>query len=419
MGVRFSLVYPTRHRPEFVRQALRILGSQRHDSFEVIVSDNYVDAALSCEGVCRDSGLANLVYTRPPRPVGMVENWNHALPFATGDYVCYLTDKMFVLPDALGLVDQAIEQADGPEIVSWPSDSYTPASFPDYFGDGLYVSSSAPADAGLYRPYATREALDHRGRAEVSRLEQSPAEYSRGKLAFGAYRRDLVERVLGRFGSLFFNISPDYTSMVLGLAEARTAIEMAPSCVVGVNTDISNGMLSDTNDRAALAFLDSLEGGAAAILPNLFVPGLYVSQHNLVAHDYVTLRAAFELPFAFDATSWLVYCWEDVYRPGRQWSDTRVESEQKGILDAFVNALDTADAAAFRARRDARAAPKPMGLRSLRGLLPRKWRLRRLLPSRWQRGVPVRFSSIQAAVERSAAARSGSHALETVTSSGS
>jgi hypothetical protein len=28
----------------------------------------------------------------------MVDNWNHALAHATGDYVAFLTDKMFVLP---------------------------------------------------------------------------------------------------------------------------------------------------------------------------------------------------------------------------------------------------------------------------------------------------------------------------------
>jgi hypothetical protein len=37
-------------------------------------------------------------------------------------------------------------------------------------------------------------------------------------------------------------------------------------------------------------FLDTLSGGIEAILPELFVPGLYASQHNGVAHDYLSLR---------------------------------------------------------------------------------------------------------------------------------
>ncbi|MDQ2854169.1 MAG: glycosyltransferase family 2 protein, partial [Chloroflexota bacterium] len=272
MGPRFSIVYPTRHRPEFVRQALRILDTQRHGSFEVVVCDNYVDPALSCEQICRDSGLANLKYVRPPRPLGMVENWNHALPFATGDYVAYLTDKMFVLPDALGLIERAIDSARGPDIVSWTGDAFNPATWADYFGDGMYVGVSSLVRSERYRRFSPARELNRRGRADVSRGEQSWSDYSRGKLVFGAYRRELLERIVQRYGAVFHNISPDYTSMVLGLTEAHDAIELALSCVVSVNTDISNGMLSDTNDAAALAFLNSLAGGAESILPNMLVP---------------------------------------------------------------------------------------------------------------------------------------------------
>src|SRR4051812_29084241 len=140
MSPRFSLVYPTRHRPAFVRQALMILERQEYDSFEVIVSDNFVDATLTCEQVVRESSLGNVTYVRPPEPVGMVENWRYALQFATGDYVCYFTDKMFLLPGALRRVDRAIRDSADPEIISWTSDSYDPDSYADYFGAGQYSS---------------------------------------------------------------------------------------------------------------------------------------------------------------------------------------------------------------------------------------------------------------------------------------
>ena len=393
MSARFSLVYPTRHRPEFIRQALRMLETQRHPNFEMIVCDNYVDAALSCEQICRDSSLENLVYVRPAQPVGMVENWNHALQFATGDYVCYLTDKMFVLPDALGHIERAVDAAGGPEIVSWTSDAFNPTSFADYFGDGTYFVLSAQARSRLYRPFSPPDELDRRGRAGVSRGEQSPSDYSRGKLVFGAYRRELLQRIVQRYGALFHNISPDYTSMVLGLTEARNAIELGVSCVVSINTDISNGMLSDTNDTAALEFLSSLAGGAESILANMLVPGLYVSLHNWVAHDYLTLQRAFNISFEFNLANWLVYCREDVYRPGRRWSDARVEAEQKGLLAAFVESLEPAVVAAMQAHIASRAA--------LASAKPPRPSLQHLLPRRWQRVLTSRAPSIQAAVESS------------------
>ena len=394
MTPRFSVVYPTRHRPEFIRQALRILEAQRHANFQVVVSDNYVDPALSCEGICRDSSLANLTYVRPPQPVGMVENWNHALPFATGDYVCYLTDKMFVLPDALGHVERAIHAARGPEIVSWTSDAFNPASYADYFGDGSYVGVPSHPRTRLFRRYSAARELDRRGRGEVARGEQTWQDYCRGKLAFGAYRRELLDRIVKRFGALFHNISPDYTSMMLGLTETHDAIELPVSCVVSVNTDISNGMLSDLNDAAALAFLNSLAGGAERTLPNLLVPGLYASSNNMVAHDFLAMKKRFDLSFEFNTVNWLVYCREDIYRPGRRWSDPRVEAEQKQILATFLESLEPRVAAAVQARIAARAAPKPPQ-RSLRGLLqPRQPRL-----------TESRSTSIQAAVESLVAGR--------------
>ena len=404
MGVRFSIVYPTRHRPAFVRQALRILEVQKYDDFEVVVSDNYVDPALSSEQICRDSGLANLRYVRPPEPVGMVENWNYALQFATGEYVGYLTDKMFVLPGALENVARAIDAAGSPEIVSWTSDAYNPTSYNDYFGDGVYVPVSPAVRSGLYRSFSPAAALGLRGGAAVSRGEQSPADYCRGKLVFGAYRRDLVERIVHRYGALFHDINPDYTSMILGLSEAHDAIELGMSCVVSVNTDISNGQLSDTDDAAALRFLDSLGGGAERILPTLLVPGLYVSLHNWVAHDFLTLKTKFNLSFEFDVANWLVYCSEDIHRQGRRWSDPRVETEQKGILAAAFASLDPVVLATVQARiaargaNPARSASARSAWRSLRRLLGRA--RRRLTPLRWAKSATMPATSIQAAVER-------------------
>lgn len=407
MATRFSIVYPTRHRPEFIRQALHILEAQGRADFEVIVSDNCVDPSRSCEQICRDSAVPNLRYVRPPEPVGMVENWTHALPYATGDYVCYLTDKMFVLPGALSRVEGAIERAGHPEIVSWVSDAYYPQSFDDYFGGGEYwVATSDERPDVEFWSFSPAGDLDRRGKAEVSRGEQTSSEYCRGKLVFGAYRRELLERILARFGGLFHNINPDYTSMVLGMTEAKSGVEMGTSCVVSVNTDISNGRLTDTSDVAMHGFLDSLAGGIEGILPNLLVPGLYASQHNEVAHDYLTLRNRFGLTFDFDATNWLAYCWEDIHRPSRVWSTPQIEAAQKGLLDNFMTSVDPEVAEGVKARVADRAAAAEARLATPPppAQLPAPIRIARRAARRaWPRKPPVTpepatYSSIEAAL---------------------
>jgi hypothetical protein len=221
----------------------------------------------------------------------------------------------------------------------------------------------------------------------------------RGKLVFGAYRRDLIERIVDRYGSLFHNVSPDYTSMILALTEAGDAIELESSGVVSINTDISNGALADANDAASLAFLRSLAGGVEAIFSNMLVPGLYVSQHNVVAHDYLYLRRKYDLHFEFDIVNWLALCHEDVFRPWREWSDPQVEAQQKGLLRRFTESLDPAVVARLDARVAERAASRAAGGTSLRRRLRA---LRRLMPGRLptQTGRPA--SSVHAAILQAA-----------------
>jgi glycosyltransferase involved in cell wall biosynthesis len=111
--LRFSLIYPTRHRQKFIGVALNFLLKQKYDDFEVIVSDNYSDPSLSCEDVCKKSPLKNIKYIRPPEPIGMVDNWNYALGHATGDYIFFFTDKMFLLPETLSNAGAALVRKPG------------------------------------------------------------------------------------------------------------------------------------------------------------------------------------------------------------------------------------------------------------------------------------------------------------------
>lgn len=322
-----------------------MLELQGFRDFEVIVSDNWVDPALSCESICQNVAVPELKYVRPPVPVGMVANWNYAAQFATGDYVCVFTDKMFLLPDALARAERAIATSvcgggAEPEIISWVSDGYQPASYPDYFGAGVYtaIQADSATDAAVIS-YSPATELAWKGEGRVSRYEQSPSQYCRGKIVFGAYRRNLIARVNTQFGQLFHDISPDYTSMVLALAIAKDAIELRSSAVVSMSTDISNGMLGAVHDQHALGYLRSLSEDIRGLCDNMLVPGLYASQANIVSHDYLALQRQFSLDVSLDVRNWLCHCIEDLGRPDRVWSSPEVEQQQSQLMQSFVLAL--------------------------------------------------------------------------------
>jgi glycosyltransferase involved in cell wall biosynthesis len=332
----FSLVYPTKHRPEFVVMALKFLEAQNYDNFEVIISDNWSDPKLSCEDVCRNSSLKNIKYVRPSFPVGMVENWNHALGFARGDYVCYFTDKMFLLPGVLSYVNDLILSSK-PDIVTWVDDVFVPDDASEFFGPGLYkhtIATTSKIDG--YKYYNPLEELDKKASADKSRFENTVSEHARGKICYGAYSRALVDRILMKSGSLFKNIAPDYTSMILGLAFAESAIEINKAGIVHMSVNISNGQKTMVNDNDAFEFISQLEC-PSDILKNMLVPDLYSCQHNVVAHDYRTVRLHNDLNYNFNHLNWLVYIYEDFNIRNRNWSRPDIETQHKEIYYNYLN----------------------------------------------------------------------------------
>lgn len=335
MTIRFSLIYPTRNRPNFIKHALFFLEKQKYQDFEVIVSDNYSDPSLSCKVECEKSQVKNLKYVCPPKPVGMVENWNYALQFATGDYICYLTDKMFLLPHTLSQASVAIEK-EYPEIVTWIYNSYYPCEYPNYFGSGYYsLGRSMIPLTYEYLFYDPLEELSKKGRADCSRTEQNKSDYARGKICFGAYSSSLCQRIINQSGNLFHNIAPDYSSMILALSWAKSAIELSSPGFVNVNADISNGDQVQLNDQLALSYLKSLEN-YELIFDKMLIPHLYSSLNNLLAHDYLSLKNKFNLEFEFNKINWLVYLSEDLNFKDRIWSSTKIKEKHIKLLHEYI-----------------------------------------------------------------------------------
>jgi hypothetical protein len=301
----------------------------------VIVSDNYADVSLSCEAYCRDSSLENIKYVKPPSPVGMVDNWNYALQHATGDYVFYFTDKMFLLPGTLSYVAEILVK-NPVDIINWVDSKFTPSHTPDYFGEGVYTKGHSTVSSDkFFIEYDPGEELKKKAFGGYSRREQDASTYVRGKICFGGYKRQLIDKILDRAGNLFHNISPDYTSMILGLSLASSALEIRPPGIVHINTDLSNGGQSEIRDEHSLAYLMSLEG-CVSLYEDMLIPHLYSSTHNSVAHDYISIRRKFGFDYQLNTVNWLVNITEDLDLAGRVWSSREVEIQHRYLLENFI-----------------------------------------------------------------------------------
>jgi hypothetical protein len=279
---RFSVLVPTRDRPDLLGFCLEGLAQQTFSDVEVVVADNPVE--LPAREVFERWRRDGWRYVRAPEPLTMHDNWEFGLQHATGELVSVAIDKTILQPSALELASRALEDDPGADLVSWWNDGYNPDDEAGELGHGILIPTPETRDPERF------DAADELRKmfSLDERRGVDPIHYFRGKIVFGAYARTLLERIRDACGQVFFPLTPDYTSRVAALALTQGAIDMGRPLLVSYNSLRSNGHRVGSTASYAKSFVLGTSPEALGQLP---IAGLYASVHNLVAHDCVTSAA--------------------------------------------------------------------------------------------------------------------------------
>ncbi len=322
---RFSVVVPTRDRPDLLEFCLGSLAEQTYDDVEVIVSDNPVQ--LPAREVFDRFRSDGWHYLRPEEPVAMHDNFERGCDAASGDYVTVLIDKTVLHPSALEYAAQALEQESAVDLVSWRNEGYFPLDESEDSCAGRFV-----ATAKVVKPHGFDPRAELQKRfANSERRGADPVHYVRGKIVFGAYSQGLMERIRAQTGRVFHPLAPDYTAMVPACALSRGALDLGRPLLVSYNSRRSNGQQQSLYPDYARRFIEAID---PAILNALPIPGLYTSHHNVVGYDLVS--SAERCPPGSTPKLDMV----NLVRRGREdlatvlWPDEGVRAEQYAILEA-------------------------------------------------------------------------------------
>jgi Glycosyl transferase family 2 len=276
---RFSLVVPTRDRPDLLDLCLESIASQTFGDFEVIVSDN--PTQTPAKDVFDKWADERWRYVSPDGPLPMHENFERGCAETSGDYVGVVIDKTVLQPSALEFVDQALADRTGIDIVTWWNDGYNPVDEDSSVRTGRFLPSAEISEPTPYDPaseLARRFANDERrGVDEVH--------YVRGKIVFGAYSQALLKQIRAVAGRVFHPLAPDYTAMVPACALAKNALDVGRPLLVSYNSRRSNGWRQSVDPVHARRFIEAVDPSIIEALP---ISGLYSSQHNVVAYDLVS-----------------------------------------------------------------------------------------------------------------------------------
>jgi cellulose synthase/poly-beta-1,6-N-acetylglucosamine synthase-like glycosyltransferase len=342
---RFSVLVPTRDRPDLLGFCLEALAQQTFPDLEVIVADNPVKApARDVYERWRKDGWH---YVRAPEPIPMHDNWELGVQHASGEFQAVVIDKTILQPSALELANRALEHDPGADLVSWWNDGYDPDDEAGVVGDGILIPTPETREAERFDPTAELQkmfSLDQR-------RGEDPIHYFRGKIVFGAYSQTLLTRIREACGQIFYPLSPDYTSRIPALALTRGAIDVGRPLLVSYNSRRSNGRRTASNASYAKSFV---LGAQSEALPRLPIPGLYTSIHNLVAYDCVTCAARLgpkSLP-GLDRANLVrraredleLVSWESESERDDQFALLEAEEARLGVVPPVVEPIELAQA---------------------------------------------------------------------------
>jgi len=269
---KFSVVIPSKDRPQLIRWAVQTVLRQSFGDFELVISDNSDDERTREALEVFDD--PRLCYHRSGG-LSMPDNWEFAASKATGDYVCVLQDKQVMHFDALERLARVVDDCE-PQVVRWEWDEIKP------YGLGRRIRSFG-GDGSITRedPLTVLRTVFEGDYFEGKALLPIPH--------YSAIRADLLDEIRrGPTGRLCTAVSPDITLAIQATNLADEITYFDASLVGFSDVSVSNGVSVRLKGKLGNEFIRSL-GGESVFCSH--VPVKIRNVYGSIYNDIMKLRA--------------------------------------------------------------------------------------------------------------------------------
>jgi glycosyltransferase involved in cell wall biosynthesis len=198
----FSVIIPTRRRPDTLRYALQTAVAQDYPDTEIIVHEVGADPLTA--QVVAEIGDHRTRHVQTDDGISMSENWERAVSSATGRYLTMMGDDDGILPTACSVAAQVLERFPS-EMLTWHPAAY-------FWPSSLVVGRQNRLQA--YLPASGCERQDPRILLERAYRFQAN-HYSMPMILHSVVSRELIDRVKRSLGSYFHSTAPDIASAVV------------------------------------------------------------------------------------------------------------------------------------------------------------------------------------------------------------
>jgi glycosyltransferase involved in cell wall biosynthesis len=225
ISTKFTLIVPTRERPDTLRYCLKNLLSLKYPNVEILVSDNFSQDGTDL--VVQEFSDSRVRYLNTGKRISMSHNWEFALSHVTSGWVMFIGDDDGLLPGSLEILDAVIRDT-GCQALSAASCSYIwPLHFPHSPSGELSV------------PLRKKSVFEVRETAEwLRKVMDGDVEYRELPWLYngGAASIDVINGLRNPNGAFFNSINPDiYSAVALSIGLRRYAYVHVPIAVNGAS----------------------------------------------------------------------------------------------------------------------------------------------------------------------------------------
>lgn len=286
---KISIAIPTRNRSDYLIDSVNII-LEHCPGAQIAVSDNSDTDALR-ERLAEHIAAGTVVYEHCADLRSVVQNFEHAVGLATGDWVMCIGDDDAIGPGLAEVVDWAT--AHEVEAVVSYGDAFAASYFwpgvrSKYYGDG-YSSK-------LFIWPFNGKAMLIDGVSELRRVSSRLGGNlgALPRIYHGLVSRALIDRIIKRHGHLFGGVSPDIFSAALISANSkRSAFVDFPFVIPGSSAKSTAGQGAERSDRAQLRQTDHIARFGEGLQWDARIPEFYSPQ---TVWAYSLVRALEELP---------------------------------------------------------------------------------------------------------------------------
>jgi glycosyltransferase involved in cell wall biosynthesis len=276
---KFSIVIPTRNRPQTLQYAIKTCLNQDFEDYEIIVSDNF--STPDTQNVVEKFNDDRIDFVRTKQPLAMSENWDFAISRIRGDYVILIGDDDGLLLNSLSYLDNVIHST-GERVIRWEWILYY---WPDFFIKNVAGKVYIPINNGLTE-LSTAEIIKKVVNYELH-YNILPMLYN------SAVHNSILKEIKSKTNVFFHSQAPDiYSGFVIAKSVKKYLSLSTPLNIAGLskasngaaqlytkeNSDIKEDF-TNLNEKAGLTWHPKVP--SINVLPAIIADSYYHAKDNL------------------------------------------------------------------------------------------------------------------------------------------